>query len=836
VSADTEETEQSTDFVREQPTWAHEPRLAGSEPTAERRSPYQGLAPYLEQDAAFFFGRERERDLIKANLMASRLTILYGESGVGKSSVLRAGVAYQLHRLADQNRAEFGHPLLALAVFNRWNEWRDDPARGVTEAVLQAVARSLGQDAALGDGARLLPTVVAAADAVQGDIMLLLDQFEEYFLYAKDDGPGSFASEFVQLVNATSVPVSVLVSIREDSVTQIRRFKGRIPHLLDATLHVDHLDVAAARRAIVEPVARYNELYGTAVEIDPALVDAVLEDLTRGSSDDAPSQTIETPYLQLVMTSIWDEERRRGSDELHVDTLRALGTGRAILRKHLTARMKTLPSRDQAVAARVFHHLVTPSGTKISHSVEDLAEYADVSPERLSPVLAQLAQRDAFILRATAPAAGQAGGTRYEIFHDLLARPILEWRAGFREAAQKRRLRRALVAVVALVLVTLIAIGAALTQRRSANEEQRKAEAATQAARKAVSPYLVGLLDADAAVRRAEFSADGGLGVAAAGADAVVFSTRARGPVAELDVVSRLTGHSEPVVTAVFGDGGTKVVTASIDGTARIWDARSGKMLHRLTTLSGAPVVTASFNVAGDRVVTASEDGTARIWSTRDIGRGRHALRVLRHDGPVYGASFNRSGTEVVTAAAGGRVRVWSVAEGKVLAVLEDDSEVRRASFSADGRLVIAAFGDHASVWNPMTGEVVRLSGHSGPVTSASLSFDGNLAVTAGSDRTVRVWSARLGHPVKVLRGHTARVNRAVFGRRATIVASASEDGTARIWWLEGRRKTHVLTGHAGPVNSVSLNRRGTRALTSGADGTVRLWRVEASRKQVPTS
>ena len=55
-------------------------------------SPFVGLVPYTGQDARFFFGREREQRLIIANLFASRLTILYGASGVGKSSVLRADV------------------------------------------------------------------------------------------------------------------------------------------------------------------------------------------------------------------------------------------------------------------------------------------------------------------------------------------------------------------------------------------------------------------------------------------------------------------------------------------------------------------------------------------------------------------------------------------------------------------------------------------------------------------------------------------------------------------------------------------------------------------------
>jgi len=102
-------------------------------------SPYRGLVPYAEQDAPFFFGRHGEREIIIANLMASRLTLLYGMSGVGKSSVLRAGVAFQLNEAAAQNRADYGTPGLAVIVFS---DWRDDPAKALAELVRDAVLRA----------------------------------------------------------------------------------------------------------------------------------------------------------------------------------------------------------------------------------------------------------------------------------------------------------------------------------------------------------------------------------------------------------------------------------------------------------------------------------------------------------------------------------------------------------------------------------------------------------------------------------------------------------------------------------------------------------------------
>jgi hypothetical protein len=99
--------------------------------------------PYWEEDAPFFFGREREQQVIIANLMASRLTLLYGASGVGKSSVLRAGVAHQLHKQACQNLAEQGTPEFIAVVFS---SWCDDPMAGLAYQIQDSAGRVLNED------------------------------------------------------------------------------------------------------------------------------------------------------------------------------------------------------------------------------------------------------------------------------------------------------------------------------------------------------------------------------------------------------------------------------------------------------------------------------------------------------------------------------------------------------------------------------------------------------------------------------------------------------------------------------------------------------------------
>ena len=99
-------------------------------------SPYKGLMPYSEEDAPFFFGREIERSTITANLLGSGLTLLYGAVGVGKSSLLRAGVAYHLSLFSRENMKLNGTPEFIVVVFS---SWRADPVAGLSKSIEHSV-------------------------------------------------------------------------------------------------------------------------------------------------------------------------------------------------------------------------------------------------------------------------------------------------------------------------------------------------------------------------------------------------------------------------------------------------------------------------------------------------------------------------------------------------------------------------------------------------------------------------------------------------------------------------------------------------------------------------
>ena len=149
-----------------------------------RDRPYRGLMPFSERQAPFFFGRDAERKIVTANLLASRLTVLYGPSGVGKSSLLNAGVACHLRRVAQQNLQEFGTPEFSVIVFGAW---RDDPRCGLARVLSQQISEDIP--------GRLAERLDRVSSRLNCDLLVILDQFEEYFLYhPHEDGQGGFAS------------------------------------------------------------------------------------------------------------------------------------------------------------------------------------------------------------------------------------------------------------------------------------------------------------------------------------------------------------------------------------------------------------------------------------------------------------------------------------------------------------------------------------------------------------------------------------------------------------------------------------------------------------------
>ncbi len=279
--------------------------------------------------------------------------------------------------------------------------------------------------------------------------------------------------------------------------------------------------------------------------------------------------------------------------------------------------------------------------------------------------------------------------------------------------------------------------------------------------------------------------------------------------------VWNVDGSGQPLVlqgeTAVFNATGTKIVTVTIeDGTARVWNVDG----------AGEPVVlrghedllwSAAFNAAGDKIVTASLDRTARVWSSD----GSEKPLVLAHEDNVGSAAFNAAGTRVVTASDDGTARVWSIdgprgALGEPVVLRGHESVVLSAVFNADGTRVLTASADQtARLWNvDGSGRPVVLRGHTEALFSAAFNAAGTRVLTVSGDGTAQVWNVagpegRPPGPPLVLRHRQEPGDlSAAFDAAGTRVVTASSDATARVWTIDAA----ILQDTLGSVTSACLD------------------------------
>jgi WD40 repeat protein len=861
-----------------------------------RTNPYVGLAPFREADAEWFFGRSSEQRIIAANLRAARLTLLYGASGVGKSSVLRAGVVADLREVIARHRALAALPAappgvglqerapLAVTFFSSWGA---APLRPLAAAIHASVEEAMGASVDPWDDTEVetengIETVESLVDAVGrwtagvDQLLVILDQFEDYFLYHREpDHRASthFDRVFAQLVNTPSLRIGFLISLREDAWAKLDRFKGRIPILFENYLRVDYLALAEAREAIVKPIEHYNETAGEGeprASIQPELVDRVLHDVRAGRlalarrrapGSGAPSaeadveERVETPYLQLVMERLWAHAAKQspGSDvearELTLDTLEELNGTEAIVEGHLREALGQLAEADQEVAAAAFEFLVTPSKTKIAHSAEDLAYFTKRPTEDVQRVLTALAGSRR-ILREAPPPDGGDDITRYELFHDVLAEALLAWCGEQAEAREKReleqrlraeeeerrkarrdRIRRrlglgaAVVAVVAAAVTVVVIVRNQSSNDEAATQTARATDLATRADDELESDPQLALLVARDAVGVKPVAAARKALIRALDASRVR-ATVGGGPARPCRIPCP-TGRGLPTsglearVSHVGAFGGRLSfapngrVVVGLGRSVRLWDPMS----RRDEEATGPTKVTSAATLGGGRVVTADNNEVIRVLrpgaAPRVIVR-RFVNAVLSSDGRYVAANTYTDAS------------VYRVSDGRLLAERRLLSSFTSLAFDPRDSGVLAVVGHSVTLWNWREHRSRQLPYARGrfaePVYTARFTPDGRRLVALTYTGRFLGWDVASGkarfttHATQTL--SAPRMALSPDGSHALVITGK----LATIRATVGGQTLATLSGETAGIDDAAFSRDGTRVVTAHLDGTARVW------------
>lgn len=326
----------------------------------------------------------------------------------------------------------------------------------------------------------------------------------------------------------------------------------------------------------------------------------------------------------------------------------------------------------------------------------------------------------------------------------------------------------------------------------------------------------------------------------------------------------RLRGHTGGILYAAYSPEGSKIVTASEDHTARIWDARTGKQLGPALQHED-DVHMAEFSADGTQVVTASEDGTACRWDAatgqpigapmkenqginfarfspdgklvatgadEGLGRiwnaatGEQTAKLGHYHGSVFQVNFSPDGSRIVVATADAKADVLEAGTYHPLFSLKHGNNVFTAVFSPDGTRILTASGDGAArIWDAHTGQLSDpVFQHGFWLWSAAFNRDASRVVTASEDHTARVWNAATGKPITGPLQHADGVVGAVFSPDGALVATASRDHTARVWDAVTGRPLTLGLRTADEVTGVVFNRHGDSLLVISKDRVAQVW------------
>lgn len=818
--------------------------------------PTRYLSWFTEADAEVFFGRNREIRGLYERIAArdgAPVILLYGQSGVGKSSFLSAGVLPRLKREHD-------------VLYVR----RDAEARlaGSVRSALSATS-----SLPIGDLWR-------QREAASGlPLVLLLDQVEEVYTRpgrARADELEELFGELDGLFReAAARPAGRLVlCFRKEWYPEIRKpLEAR--KLSAADVFLERL----GRDGIIEAVnglsatRRLRNQYGLTVEAGLAarIADDLLEDR------DSPV----APTLQILLTKLWEAATAASPSKPNfgLDLYRNLKQQGLLLRDFLEQQLRALETQNQdavrsGLALDLLAYHTTPGATAEERTrVQLLRDYrhrADDVPNAVEKLCGLYLLSDSSQDR-------RDGVQSTRLAHDTLAPPVrrmfarsdspgqrarrilesraAEWADGrqgtplderdlaqvlqglpamrapapdeerlmqvsLNERMQRERRRRARRFLLRGALVLVVAsLGAALW----AWAGERRANEVAELRRMAAEALAQGNLEPARSLTQTIKAT--GLSLHWRG-EVIAAVQNSLSALTDLAREQNLYEHGTPIYAIAVSRDGALIASGGKDGKVNIWksDGSSEKPVGTLVSEQKS-VRSVAFGGAADGVVaTGGEDGTVRLW---DQSGGPRGAPLRAHEGAVNAVAFSPDARWIASAGDDGMIRLWH-SDGALLGALTDNSKsaIRSIAISPDGGRIAAADDDGMiRIWklDGNRDRSVFAKGHEARVNSVAFAPDGLHLASGSDDRTVRIWKLDGTQYGRTITGHESAVNSVAIDPVGGGLVTGDENGTVRRIGWDGNRLGQPFFGPDGPVRSVAYLPAGRVVVIGGADGSVRV-------------
>ena len=829
--------------------------------------PWLGLESFTEATQRYFFGRDAEISEIYVRAKENPLTILYGQSGLGKSSLLGAGLIPKL-------KLENLRPVLMRLRFEKTDAPLLDQVKAAIAGIFpRAEAVSIIDPDApeaqpLWETFHYLPLL--PADLASSPPVLIFDQFEELFTLGQrperqeevtalieeladvieNRPPAELKESFkrdrrlVRDFDLSPTPLRIVITLREDYLSHLESWKRTLPSLMRNRMALRLLSGPQALDAVFRP----GQIEGRhLVDEDTA---ARIVRFVANRSPDVPLTEIGAvpPLLSLVcdeLNTLRIEQRqdRITTERISAERLRSSSgsTGE-----------DDLEVRSRAILERFYQRCFNGFPRGVRHLVEEkmvtiAGNRCPVSLDDAHDALAKCRVKDpaetltALVNRRLISAEVRGRVKWYEITHDVLVPIVREFRD---KRLARQRLRRLLLASAGLLALLGVFGGItawALSQKGEALAAAKKLAEANR--EKLQTLKEASMADYAVAVQRIEQDGKWHEGVAHLAralkwdAGNVLAATRLYSTICfyadeKQTCPWQTLPHADSVFGAQFSPKSSRIVTARSGNKAHIWDTVAGKTVGQPMIHQGL-VTACEFSPNGALVVTASADKTARVWNANT---GNPIGKEMRHHSDVVSAHFSPDGTRIVTASRDTTAKLWDPTTGEAIGdAMPHSSIVNSAQFSPDSSRIVTVSADNtARIWDVTTGKQIGAPlDHKSSVKSGQFAPDSARIVTVCADGTVQIWDGltgnRCGRPLL----QDQEVNSAQFSPDGCFVVTASNDKTACLWNADTGKAVGKPMHHDEPVTSAQFSPDGRRVLTSSGSRSFQQKGASPGRTQI---
>lgn len=844
---------------------------------------YPGIRSFERDESQLFFGREQEAEELFSMIKVKPLTVLFAKSGIGKTSLLNAGVI----------------PMLENEYFFPVKIRLQDTSISPVETIKQVLKPYFNQDKWVEQSAEephLWEMLNACEFKQAGEAfipVLIFDQFEEFFSHSSaqqselisilsDVINERLPSELQQAFRAiprkerteeqlewySPVKARVVFSIRSDRMSMLDDLKTQIPTVLHDRFHLRSLSQVAAQMAITAPAALDMEQFDTApFTYSPNALEEMLSALSNEAGE------VESFQLQLLCQYI-EEKVQRGAiqNEVQHQDFGGQSGVQEILNDYYERAIGQLSEKEQPIARQFIEEGLIVNGKRVG-----VAQGVEGSRFGVGAVLLEKLL-DSRLIRSETIHLGKI----YELSHDTLVGPILasyetrrlkeEREASDRkiaeekakaEEANRKRLRARMYAILGFALFFLALLAGIFAYLKS--QESKRNETRAKASELAAKSWLVYREDHTLALRLAEAA----LRIDPENEDVHQTMNRMVNLPNTSFYKEFLGDHSFEVDCATFSPDSKYLLTGSFDTDIILWDT-DGNLIRKFKGKRtggeghGRNVTSLDFSPDGQRFVSSSEDRTVKIWSTA----GELIKTLEGHRFHIFDVCYANEGQVILSASGDRTVKIWDaegnelqsikVANNRVMAIedfpgkeefacgiLTGEIQIRRfdgtlihsfqgnygqlsaLDISPDGQTIAAAYDNNTAVlWNRNGEQLAVLRGHSAALNEIEFSKSGQWVLTTSWDKTAKLWNLQ-GEELMTFSGHTEKVVAGAISPDGKYLATGGFDFTAKLWDIEFNLNNSTARKHSNSIYSVDVSPNNELILTGSRDGTAKLWNWE---------